>query len=59
MIELYTFPTPNGRKISIMLEELGIPYNVHKIDIRKGEQRTPEFLAINPNGKIPAIRDSL
>ena len=58
MIELYTFATPNGRKVSIMLEELGIPYNVHKINIRTGEQRTPEFLAINPNGKIPAITDS-
>lgn len=57
MIDLYTFTTPNGRKISIMLEEVGLPYNVHKIDITKGEQFTPEFVAINPNSKIPAIVD--
>ena len=57
MIELYTWSTPNGRKASIMLEECGLPYRVHKIDINKGEQHTPEFLAINPNGKIPAIVD--
>lgn len=58
MIELYTHATPNGYKISIMLEEVGLPYNVHKIDISKGEQFTPEFIAINPNSKIPAIVDS-
>jgi GST-like protein len=57
MIDLYTFTTPNGRKASIMLEEVGLPYNVHKIDITKGEQFTPEFVAINPNSKIPAIAD--
>jgi len=57
MIELYTWPTPNGRKISIMLEETGLPYNVHRIDISKGDQHTPEFVAINPNAKIPAIID--
>jgi GST-like protein len=57
MIELYTHSTPNGYKISIILEEVGIPYNVHKIDITKGEQFTPEFVAINPNSKIPAIVD--
>ncbi|NER35968.1 MAG: glutathione S-transferase family protein [Oscillatoria sp. SIO1A7] len=57
MIDLYTFATPNGRKVSILLEELGLPYNAHKIDIRKGEQFTPEFVAINPNSKIPAIID--
>ncbi len=57
MIELYTFTTPNGRKASIMLEEVGFPYNVHKIDISKGEQFTPEFVAINPNSKIPAMID--
>ena len=57
MIDLYTFATPNGRKVSIILEELGLPYNAHKIDIRKGEQFTPEFVAINPNSKIPAIID--
>ncbi len=58
MIDFYTFTTPNGRKISIMLEEIGLPYNVHKIDITKGEQFTPEYIAINPNSKIPAIVDS-
>lgn len=58
MIDLYTFTTPNGRKVSIALEEMGLPYNVHKIDISKGEQFTPEYIAINPNSKIPAIIDS-
>ncbi|HBE18406.1 MAG TPA: glutathione S-transferase [Cyanobacteria bacterium UBA11367] len=58
MIDLYTFTTPNGRKVSIMLEEVNLPYNVHKIDITKGDQFTPEFVAINPNSKIPAIIDS-
>ena len=58
MIDLYTWTTPNGRKVSIMLEECGLPYNVHKIDIGKGDQFTPEFIAINPNSKIPAIIDS-
>lgn len=57
MIDLYTFTTPNGRKASIMLEELAIDYKVHKIDITKGEQFTPEYIAINPNSKIPAIVD--
>jgi GST-like protein len=57
MIDLYTFTTPNGRKASIMLEEVELPYNVHKIDITKGDQFTPEFVAINPNSKIPAIVD--
>ena len=57
MIELYTWTTPNGRKASIMLEELGLPYNVHRVDIGKGEQFRPEFVAINPNSKIPAIVD--
>ncbi|WP_026102780.1 glutathione S-transferase N-terminal domain-containing protein [Pleurocapsa sp. PCC 7319] len=57
MIDLYTFSTPNGRKASIMLEELGLDYTVHKIDITKGEQFTPDFVAINPNSKIPAIVD--
>ncbi|MGZ5115811.1 MAG: glutathione S-transferase family protein, partial [Burkholderiales bacterium] len=59
MIELYTWSTPNGRKVSIMLEELGEPYNVHPIDIGKGDQFTPEFIAINPNSKIPAIVDAV
>lgn len=58
MIDLYTWGTPNGRKVSIMLEETGLPYAVHKIDIHKGDQFTPAFVAINPNSKIPAIVDS-
>ena len=58
MIDLYTWGTPNGRKVSIMLEEVELPYTTHEINIGKGEQRTPEFLAINPNNKIPAIVDS-
>lgn len=57
MIDLYTFTTPNGRKASIMLEEVELDYTVHSIDITKGEQFTPEFVAINPNSKIPAIVD--
>jgi GSH-dependent disulfide-bond oxidoreductase len=59
MIELYTWSTPNGRKVSIMLEECALPYNVHKINIGTNtEQFTPEYLKINPNGKIPSIVDS-
>ena len=54
---LYTWTTPNGRKISIMLEELGVPYTVTPIDIGKDEQFAPEFLKISPNNKIPAIID--
>src|SRR5215211_5419680 len=57
MIELYTWSTPNGRKVSIMLEELGLPYNVHPVNIGKDDQFKPEFVAINPNSKIPAIVD--
>jgi GST-like protein len=57
VIDLYTFTTPNGRKVSIALEELGLPYTVHAVDISKGDQFKPEFLAINPNNKIPAIVD--
>ena len=57
MIQLYTFGTPNGRKASIALEEMGLGYQVHSIDITKGDQFAPAFLAINPNGKIPAIVD--
>jgi GSH-dependent disulfide-bond oxidoreductase len=56
-IDLYTWGTPNGRKVSVMFEECGLPYTVHKIDISKGDQFTPEFIAINPNSKIPAIVD--
>ncbi len=58
MIELYTWTTPNGYKASIMLEEIGMPYNVHPINLRENAQRTPEFLKINPNGRIPAIIDT-
>jgi GST-like protein len=58
MIDLYTWSTPNGRKVSVMLEECGIAYRLHKIDIGKGDQFSPKFVAINPNGKIPAILDS-
>jgi len=57
MIQLYTWGTPNGRKISIMLEEVGLPYQVTPIDISKDEQFKPAFLEINPNNKIPAIVD--
>jgi len=57
MIDLYTWTTPNGRKVSILLEELGIEYTVKSIDITKDEQFAPEFLAISPNNRIPAIVD--
>jgi GSH-dependent disulfide-bond oxidoreductase len=56
-IELYTWNTPNGRKISVALEEMGLPYNVHTVNIGKGEQFNPEFLKISPNNRIPAIID--
>jgi GST-like protein len=58
MIELYTWSTPNGQKASIMLEEVGLPYRVHPVDIGKGEQFDPKFLAVAPNNKIPAIVDT-
>ncbi|HEY1372629.1 MAG TPA: glutathione S-transferase N-terminal domain-containing protein [Candidatus Binatia bacterium] len=57
MIDLYTWITPNGRKVSIMLEEIGLPYEVHPVNLGKDEQFEEEFLAINPNNKIPAIVD--
>ena len=57
MIDLYTAATPNGHKISIALEELGLPYALHALDLAKGDQKQPWFLAINPNGRIPAIVD--
>ena len=57
MIDLYTWTTPNGRKASIMLEEIGLPYTVHPIDINKDEQHAPAFLKVSPNNKIPAIVD--
>ena len=58
MIDLYTWSTPNGRKVSIMLEELGLAYDVHAINITKDEQFGPEFLKISPNNKIPAMVDN-
>jgi GST-like protein len=57
VIDLYTWTTPNGRKISIMLEEIGLPYTAIAVDINKGEQLSPEFLKVSPNNKIPAIVD--
>lgn len=57
MIDLYTWTTPNGRKVSILLEELGVPYTVKPIDITKDEQFAPDFLKIAPNNRIPAIVD--
>jgi GST-like protein len=57
VIDLYTWMTPNGQKVSIMLEETGLPYRVHRIDIESGAQFDPEFLKISPNNKIPAIVD--
>jgi GST-like protein len=57
MIDLYTWNTPNGRKISVALEEMGLPYKVHTVNISKGEQFEPAFLAISPNNRIPAIVD--
>jgi GST-like protein len=58
MIELYTWPTPNGQKVHIMLEETGLPYTVHPINIGVGEQFQPDFLKISPNNKMPAIIDT-
>lgn len=57
MLDLYTWTTPNGVKPLILLEELGLPYQTHWINIGKGDQQTPEFLKINPNGKVPALKD--
>ena len=58
-LDLYYWTTPNGHKITIFLEEVGLPYNLHPIDINKGDQFTPEFLAISPNNRIPALVDSV
>ncbi|MEZ5874462.1 MAG: glutathione S-transferase N-terminal domain-containing protein [Hyphomicrobiales bacterium] len=58
MIDLYTWMTPNGQKVSIMLEEVGLPYRVHPIDIAKGHQFDPAFLKVSPNNRIPAIVDN-
>ena len=57
MLKLYTWKTPNGYKVPIMLEELGLEYEIHNVDLTKGEQMTPEFLAMNPNNKIPVLVD--
>lgn len=56
-IQYYGLPTPNGVKVSIMLEETGLPYEAHKVDFASNDQKSPEFLSLNPNGKIPAIID--
>jgi GST-like protein len=56
-LQLYSLPTPNGVKVSIMLEEIGLPYEPHLVDFARNDQKTPEFLSLNPNGKIPAIID--
>ncbi|MGB0920884.1 MAG: glutathione S-transferase N-terminal domain-containing protein [Alphaproteobacteria bacterium] len=58
MIELHTWKTPNGRKVSIMLEECGLEYTVHPVNLQEGEQHTEAFQALSPNGRIPAIRDT-
>ena len=58
MIDLYTSPTPNGYKISVALEELNIPYNVHVVNLQAGDQKKEEFLKLNPNGRIPVIVDT-
>ena len=57
MIDLYTAATPNGWKASVALEEMGLEYTAHAVNLMKGEQKTPEFLAMNPNGRIPVIVD--
>ena len=57
MIDLYTWPTPNGHKVQIMLEETGLDYRIHPVNLGEGEQHAPEYLAVNPNAKIPAIVD--
>jgi GSH-dependent disulfide-bond oxidoreductase len=57
VIDLYTYQTPNGQKASVMLEEVGLPYVVHEVDLMKGEQSASDFLRISPNNKIPAIVD--
>jgi GST-like protein len=56
-LQLYSLPTPNGVKVSIMLEEVGLPYEPHLVDFNRQDQKTPEFVSLNPNGKIPAIID--
>ncbi len=56
-LQLYSYPTPNGVKVSMMLEEIGLPYEAHRVDIRENQTWTEDFLSLNPNGKIPAIID--
>ena len=56
-LQLYTLPTPHGVKVSIMLEETGLPYEAHRVEFESGDQRSPEFLSLNPNNKVPAILD--
>lgn len=56
-LQLYSVPTPNGQKVSILLEEVGLPYEAHLVRVDRGEQASPEFLSLNPNGKIPVIVD--
>ncbi|WP_252350210.1 glutathione S-transferase family protein [Gluconobacter cerinus] len=55
MLDVYAFATPNSVKVTIALEELDLPYTLHGVNVRKGEQKTPEFLALNPNGKVPVL----
>jgi len=57
ILQLYSFPTPNGVKASIMLEEIGLPYEAHKVTLADADVKSPEFLSLNPNNKIPAIID--
>ena len=58
MIDLYTAPTPNGWKASVVLEELELPYTVKRVNILEGDQRSPDYIALNPNGRIPTIVDN-
>ena len=58
MIELYYWTTPNGHKVTIFLEEAGVPYRIHPVNIGKGDQFKPDFLALSPNNRIPAILDT-
>ena len=57
MIDLYTFPTPNGQKVVMVLEELKLPYSIKYVDLAKGDQHKPQFLEMSPNGRIPVIID--
>lgn len=59
MIDVYSWPTPNGHKVHIMLEETGLEYRLHPVNLDRGEQRAPDYVAINPNGKIPALIDDV